>query len=47
MQCQNNLKQIGLACHNIHDSNGFIPSNPDTVGEYHGTLQWMLLPYME
>src|SRR4051812_25950410 len=47
IQCQNNLKQIGLACHNIHDSYRFIPSNPGTVGEYTGTVQWQLLPYME
>jgi prepilin-type N-terminal cleavage/methylation domain-containing protein/prepilin-type processing-associated H-X9-DG protein len=45
-QCQNNLKQLGLAAHNYHDANGALPPNGS------GTLtskSWSmnLLPYIE
>jgi prepilin-type N-terminal cleavage/methylation domain-containing protein/prepilin-type processing-associated H-X9-DG protein len=57
MQCSNNLHQLGLAVHNFHDSNGYVPSagsadsRPFSSG---GTLSgegtnWSvyLLPYIE
>ncbi len=44
LQSQNNLKQIGLACHNYHDANGAFPSGCDAN---HFSTAAYLLPYIE
>ena len=43
--CSNNLKQIGLACHNFHDSYGFLP--PSTIRDDWATWAVLILPYLE
>jgi prepilin-type N-terminal cleavage/methylation domain-containing protein/prepilin-type processing-associated H-X9-DG protein len=44
-QCNNNLKQVGLAIHNYHDVYGKLP--PSRIGPQHATWFVMILPYME
>lgn len=51
-QCQNNLKQIGLALHNYHDVNLHFPYGKGP--SYHNAPVWarwsthaMILPYLE
>ena len=48
MQCSNNLKQIGLALHNYHDTHQSFPYGGRTRITYAGTSwRFALLPYME
>ncbi len=44
-QCQNNLKQIGLAVQDYHSANGFLP--PDRIANDWPTWAVLLLPYLE
>src|SRR5262249_27432706 len=55
-KCQNNLKQIGLACHNYHDVDkalppGYLAAGPYTDGAMDTAPGWgwaaFLLPYLE
>src|SRR3954452_23186855 len=46
IKCANNLKQIGLAFHSYHDTNGFLPPARIARGEY-PTWAVLILPYIE
>jgi prepilin-type N-terminal cleavage/methylation domain-containing protein len=48
VKCQNNLKQMALACHSCHDANGVLPPQAGTFGgAYLAPLMFHLLPYIE
>lgn len=54
MQCSNNMKQLGLALHNYHDTHGrfppqaiFGPGAPPHQAPYHHTWMVMILPFLE
>ena len=45
MSCSNNLKQIGLAIHQFHDGNGYLP--PSSIAPGWATWAVVILPYMD
>jgi prepilin-type N-terminal cleavage/methylation domain-containing protein len=46
MSCQNNIKQLGLACHTYHDALGFLPPARVCRNSY-PTWAVLILPYVE
>jgi prepilin-type N-terminal cleavage/methylation domain-containing protein/prepilin-type processing-associated H-X9-DG protein len=44
-QCQNNLKQIGIALHSYHNINNKLP--PSRMSDLHATWAVLILPFLE
>src|SRR5262249_43140516 len=52
MRCTNQLRQIALACHNVHDTTGYFPSGHrltvnGTTYVYYMAWGIQILPYIE
>src|SRR5262245_27512057 len=54
IQCENNIKQIALACHNYHDAIGTFPAGndvktgpPNNLPDHSDTWTVSILPYLE
>ena len=47
MKCQNNLKQLALACLNYEAAHGALPPGGDAMTDRQGSLHVHILPYME
>jgi hypothetical protein len=50
LKCQNNLKQLGLAMHNYHDTTKTLPKSEDSKETYvccWGTWMVLILPFIE